>query len=204
MRALIFSGGEFLSLPDSIDIKSYDIIIAADSGYLTASELGILPDVFVGDFDSCPKEFIKAKKIIALNPVKDMTDTQEAILEAVKSGAQKITLLGGLGNRIDHTISNIHLLKYTRSLGAELEIVDVNTYITLAGREKVVKKRNGFCLSLIPLTDCEGVSVSGVFYPLENASMPVGNPYGISNEFTEDTAHISLKSGDLLVVLCKS
>lgn len=204
MRVLIFSGGEFTRLPDGIDIYNYDVIIAADSGYLSACDCGIVPDVFVGDFDSVLREKVSAAKIISLNPVKDKTDTQEAIDYAVSQGAKHITIVGALGNRFDHTLANVHLLKYARTSNVFAEIVDVNTYITLADSELFIKKKDGFCISLLPLSDCFGVSVSGVFYPLDNADMPIGNPYGISNEFTDDFAKISVKSGELLVILSKS
>lgn len=204
MRALIFSGGEFTHLPDGIDIHNYDLVIAADSGYLSAHDCGIIPDVFVGDFDSLLKEDVVSKKIISLNPVKDKTDTQEAIDYAVSQGVKSITLVGALGNRFDHTLANVHLLKYARISGVFAEIADTDTYITLVDGELLIKKKDGFCISLLPLSDCGGVSVSGVFYPLENADMPIGNPYGISNEFIDDFAKISVKSGELLVILSKS
>lgn len=204
MKALIFSGGEFSQMPDYIDINEYELIIAADSGYLAAQSAGVTPHIVIGDFDSYPQNLVSAQKIIRLNPVKDMTDTQEAIDEAILRGATHITMLGALGGRIDHAMANIHLLKYALDKGATAEIADVNSYVTLVSGSQSITRAEGFCLSLIPLTDCEGVSISGVYYPLENASMSVGNPYGISNEFIEDTAHISVKQGELLLILCKS
>lgn len=204
MKALIFSGGEFLALPEDIDTKEYSLIICADSGYLASKKTGVLPDVFIGDFDSVSKEEVEIKKIIELNPIKDKTDTQEAIDYAIAQGADFITILGALGKRFDHALANVHLLKYARSLGAITEIADVDTHITLVTDKAEISKKDGFCLSLLPLTDCTGVSVSGVYYPLENAEMPVGVPYGISNEFTENKAHISVDAGELLVILSKS
>lgn len=204
MKALIFSGGGFSGLPDSIDINEYELVIAADSGYASAVESGVVPHIVIGDFDSFPHDLVRADKIIRLNPVKDMTDTQEAIDEAVKKGAEHITILGALGGRVDHTLANIHLLKYAQSKGAKAEIVDKDTYICLADNNCSIVRIEGFCLSLIPLTDCKGVSISGVFYPLENAELLVGNPYGISNEFTENKAEIKIDEGDLLVMLCRS
>ena len=204
MRALIFSGGEFTCLPDGINLNDYDLIIAADSGYLSACDCGVVPDVFVGDFDSVLKEEVKAKEIISLNPVKDKTDTQEAIDYAVSHGAKFITILGALGNRFDHALANVHLLKYAHNQGIKAEIMDTDTYIKLVSDELCIKKQDGFCISLLPLTDCLGVSVTGVFYPLDNAEMCVGDPYGISNEFLDDFAKVSVISGDLLVILSKS
>lgn len=204
MRALIFSGGEFARLPDDVNLNNYDLVIAADSGYLAACDCGVVPDVFIGDFDSVLKEEVKSKKIISLNPVKDKTDTQEAIDYAVSHGAKFITIVGALGNRFDHTLANVHLLKYAHTKGVMAEIADTDTYVTLVDSELSLKKKDGFCISLLPLSDCFGVSATGVFYPLDNAEMSIGNPYGISNEFVDDFAKISVKSGDLLVILSKS
>ncbi len=204
MKALIFSGGEFTSFPEYINKDEYELIIAADSGFLAAIDSGISPHIFIGDFDSVPEYEVTAPEIIRLYPVKDMTDTQEAIDVAISRGADKITILGALGGRIDHSLANLHLLKFARDKGVFAEIADVDSYICLAQDFTEISKKDGFCLSLIPLTDCAGVSVSGVYYPLSDASMPVGNPYGISNEFTENTAKISVKSGELLIMLCKS
>ncbi len=204
MKALIFSGGKFSALPDTININEYSLIIGADSGYLNATDVNVTPDIFIGDFDSVSEEEINSENIIRLHPVKDKTDTQEAVDVAVSHGATHITILGALGKRIDHTIANIHLLKYARDLGVNAEIIDTDTYLTLVTDTLDVCKRAGYCISLLPLTDCTGVTASGVFYPLDNACLPVGNPYGISNEFVSDVAHIEVLSGELLVILCKS
>lgn len=204
MKALIFSGGDFVSVPEYLNINEYDITLCCDGGYISAKDSGITPDIFVGDFDSVPRDLVDCPEITRLYPVKDMTDTQEAIDVAVARGADEITILGALGGRIDHTLANIHLLKYAKEKGAVCTIADTDTYISLVTDNAKIYKKDGFCLSLIPLTDCFGVSISGVYYPLDNADMPVGNPYGISNEFTEDTAHISLVTGELLVILAKS
>ncbi len=204
MKALIFSGGDFSSIPDYLNINEYDITLCCDGGFLSAKDSGVTPDIFVGDFDSVPEELVDCPEIIRLYPIKDMTDTQEAIDTAISRGAEEITVLGALGGRIDHTLANIHLLKYAKGKGVNIEMADVNTYILLVTDSARISKKDGFCLSLIPLTDCSGVSISGVYYPLDNADMPVGNPYGISNEFTEDEAHISLTLGELLVILAKS
>ncbi len=204
MKALIFSGGEFSSLPEYINVNEYELIIAADSGYLSAQNAGVTPNIFIGDFDSVPESEVCSPEIIRLYPVKDMTDTQEAIDVAIARGAKEITILGALGGRIDHTLANLHLLKYARDKGVAAEITDVDSYICLVEKSLTIARHEGFCLSLIPLTDCTGVSISGVYYPLDNAQMPVGIPYGISNEFTEDTAQITVEAGELLLMLCKS
>ncbi len=205
MKALIFSGGDFHGLPDYVNTAEYDIIIGADKGYFYAESLGIIPHIFVGDSDSLPKNtIVKSKTRVNLKCEKDMTDTQEAIDIAIREGATHITITAALGGRADHHLANIHLLKYAYEHGAQAEIADLYSYITLVTESSDIKKRDGYCLSLIPLTDCHCVSVSGVYYPLDNAHLSVGSTLGVSNEFVNDSAKISVGKGFLLAMVCKS
>lgn len=205
MKALIFSGGAFSGLPEELIPQDFDWVIAADKGYLYAKESGVVPHIFVGDRDSLPDDItISAKETILLPPIKDMTDTQEAIDVAISRGATEITITAALGGRMDHALANLHLLKYGKDRGATISLTDKNSYITLIDAPTSFSRKEGFCLSLLPLTHCEHVSVSGVFYPLSDAVMALGHPYGVSNEFTEDTAVVDPGTGELFVMICKS
>lgn len=204
MKALIFSGGDFNGMPDYLNTDEYDIIIGADKGYAYAESVGIIPHIYVGDSDSLPENtIIKSENKIHLNTEKDMTDTQEAVDIAINKGASKITILGALGKRADHALANIHLLKYAYEKGAAAEIADTQNQIILVTKSAAIEKRDGCCISLIPLTDCKGVSISGVYYPLNNAHLSVGTTLGVSNEFVSDSAKISIEKGLLLVIVCK-
>ncbi len=205
MKALIFSGGVFDGIPEGLDLSKFSLTIAADKGYKYAKISGITPDIFVGDCDSLSEDTkIESETIVRLAPVKDATDTQEAVLLAIENGAAEITVLGALGNRIDHTLANIHLLKYCLDRGVNAYLLDKSTFVTLIDRPTKFPKKDGFCISAIPLTKCEHISAKGVFYPLEDAVMELGNPYGVSNEFAEDIATFDPGTGLLLIIICKS
>lgn len=58
----------------------------------------------------------------------------------------------------------------------------------------------GDLVSLLPLCgDVEGVSTSGLRYPLHNETLFAGCARGVSNEFTAHQAEVSLRRGLLLV-----
>ena len=82
-------------------------------------------------------------------------------------------------------------------------ILTASTRVFLVSDKISVKRDNFKYLSLIPLTEtADGVSISGVKYPLENAVLKREKNLGISNEFDSDTAEISVKKG-LLTVVCE-
>lgn len=82
------------------------LVIAADSGLITAAEYTIKIDILLGDFDSITSTDEKLARIVKKYPVnKDYTDTELALLEAQEQGVQQIVLIGGNGGRFDHLLA---------------------------------------------------------------------------------------------------
>lgn len=81
-------------------------VIAADGGLDHTRQLGIVPDVVVGDFDSLegrpPRTDVRT---IALPALKDDPDMLSALKVGWSAGCREFHVYGGLGGRIDHTIS---------------------------------------------------------------------------------------------------
>ncbi len=210
MTAYIFTGGEIaVGSMDGLGLhmSEADLIIAADSGYNNASRLGVRPGLLLGDLDSIdrgaldPDELEHIEKII-VPAIKDDTDTQLAVDTALERGADEIIIIGGLGGRLDHTLSTVFLLEYIKDKGARGVITDGRNRVRImeSGEELTIKRGYKY-LSLVGLTDtCEGVSISGVFYPLKDAVLERKYAFAVSNEITADAAEISLSKGILLVI----
>ena len=52
--------------------------------------------------------------------------------------------------------------------------------------------------------DAEGVTLRGLYYPLENGRLTCAFPLGVSNHFTGDEAEITVEKGNLLIIWDKS
>ena len=210
MTTYIFTGGKLAvgSMDElGLHMSEADLIIAADSGYNNASRLGVRPGLLLGDLDSidrkklAPDELEHIEKII-VPAIKDDTDTQLAVDTALERGADEIIIIGGLGGRLDHTLSTVFLLEYIKDKGARGVITDGRNRVQImeSGEELTIKRGYKY-LSLVGLTDtCEGVSISGVFYPLKDAVLERKYAFAVSNEITADAAEISLSKGILLVI----
>lgn len=211
MNFLIISGGAVSDDFACGIIKNggYEIIIAADSGMELLHRLGIDPDMIVGDFDSVSEKVLEEYRekehieISMLDPVKDDTDTEHAIREAIRWGAKHITILGGTGTRLDHVLGNINLLGIGIEENVEIELLDPHNRVRMLDHGITLSKRKqyGKFFSLIPYTDeVKGVTLSGVKYPLDHYNMSGFNSLGISNEITEMTAEIAFEEGLLLLI----
>ena len=99
----------------NIDDLANSYLIGVEMGAIKLINLGYEPDLAIGDFDSCSSNDIdiikkNSKNIIILNPIKDKTDTEEAILKALD--INDILILGGIkGKRIEHFYANLMLIE---------------------------------------------------------------------------------------------
>lgn len=199
-RALIITGG-YINF-ERIDINSnkYDYIVAADSGYISAQKLGIIPDIIIGDFDSAdfPETSIET---IVLPAEKDDTDTMLACNLAIKQGCKHLTIVGGTGGRADHFLSNVFSLESFKDKGIDSVLTDGDNEITVLKNETVVIVNSNKYLSLFSVGECT-VSLSGCKYPLTNHLLTGKNPsFAVSNEIIDHEAVITVKG---MAILCQS
>ncbi|MBR6792489.1 MAG: thiamine diphosphokinase, partial [Ruminococcus sp.] len=116
---IIIAGGDFdISSVSAEKLKSEaELIICADRGLKYADEMGLVPDILIGDFDSYIDEVHFDGEIIRTVPEKDDTDTIMAVRLAISRGVRRIILYGALGGRFDHSIANIQTLLFASEQG---------------------------------------------------------------------------------------
>lgn len=225
MKVVIISGGhtEDDFALEWLQENKYELLIAADSGMEFLFRNQLVPDVIAGDFDSvgqeayehfvgegmedasCEGTWKKDKKpeILRLNPIKDDTDTEFVIREAIRRGATSITVLGGTGTRLDHVMGNVHLLGIGLGCNVEIELVDAHNRVRMISSELVLEREKQFgdFVSILPFAgDAKGVTLKGFKYPLDKAVVKSFSSLGISNEIVEDKAVVQVEDGVLLVI----
>lgn len=225
MKVVIISGGH---IEDDFALEwlqenKYELLIAADSGMEFLFRNQLVPDVIAGDFDSVGQEAYEhfvgegmedascegtwkkdiKPEILRLNPIKDDTDTEFVIREAIRRGATSITVLGGTGTRLDHVIGNVHLLGIGLGCNVEIELVDAHNRVRMISSELVLEREKQFgdFVSILPFAgDAKGVTLKGFKYPLDKAVVKSFSSLGISNEIVEDKAVVQVEEGVLLVI----
>lgn len=180
--------------------KADELIIAADGGCAYLKNADIMPDIIIGDFDSLG--FVpEGKEVIKLNPVKDITDMDAAVKEGVKRGCTEFHLYGACGGRIDHTLANIQLvtsLAY-KNFKAFIHDESIITAVT-NGEIKFDAGYKGYVSVFSHSDKCEGVTIEGLKYTLDNAELKNIFPLGVSNEFIGTESKIKVRNGTLIVV----
>lgn len=191
-----------------IEQERPEVMIAADRGMDFFYRSQKIPDVIIGDFDSAEPEglsYFRAQgvRVEALSPMKDDTDTEAALRLAIAMGAERITLLGAVGSRLDHVLANIALLGIGLTAGAPVVIADANNRIRMADRSLVINRAEqyGKYVSLLPYTpEVTHLTLRGFKYPLCDVTLRGFCSLGVSNEIVEEKAEIVFESGILLVM----
>lgn len=211
MKYLVVSGGHAKDdfVTEVIKQGGFELVVAADSGMDFLYRTGIMPDLIVGDLDSAKSDaldyFRQFEQIdmCVLNPQKDETDTEFAVRESIRRGADDITIVGGTGTRIDHVLGNVALLGIGLEENIRIRMLDEHNRVRMIDSPLVIKREEqyGKYISLVPYSDkVTGVTLVGLKYPLTDYTMGGFNSLGISNEIVEEEASISLTSGQLLVI----
>ncbi|WP_022664385.1 thiamine diphosphokinase [Desulfospira joergensenii] len=216
MKCIIIAGGLFEPDPTrggKLDrlVKKADLIIAADGGANHLRSLDITPHFIIGDLDSIHPEtrnFYEKKKVefIRYPSRKGNTDTDLCVDFSLEKGASDITLAGMTGQRLDHTLANIFLLRRMADLKVTARIIDGHNEIYLftcsnpRGDSLELEGRPGEFLSVIPISErVEGVTLKGLEYPLDNHTLEFGSTLGISNCYKDRKAVISITNGSLII-----
>ena len=207
MHVVIFAGGTLQS-GKAVEkaIASAELIIAADSGAMTALHYGCVPAIIVGDFDSLAlsePEIVKmGSQIVRAQVEKDETDTELAVQVALEHGAERITILGGIGGeRFDHTMANILLLAGFETVPMQIIDGPSTCWLVRGPGNTSIEGQAGDLLSLLPLTgEAGGVRTTDLYYPLHGETLYFGKPRGVSNVLTSERAEVSLERGLLLVI----
>lgn len=180
-------------------------VVAVDAGAEALHALGRVPDLVVGDMDS-----VRAGTLAALERAgarverhaREKRDTDAALGLRHLAGCDEVLFVGPGGGRPDHALANLHLLAQA-SLAARARAVDEDHLTWIATPERAVELRlaTGAILSAIPFdAEVSGIRYEGLAYPLEDATMRAGDPYGVSNRAAGPAQRVRVGKGRLLLV----
>ncbi|TVR24951.1 MAG: thiamine diphosphokinase [Nitriliruptor sp.] len=207
-QVVVLAGGDPVQLPLPRPLPHpIDLVIAADGGYDAAATLAVPVDVLVGDLDSVSPDGLATARAagtrIERHPVdKDRTDLALALDAVVADGPAEVLLIGGHGGRLDHLLANVALLAAPEYGTLRISALLGEAVVTvLRDRRARLLGRPGELVSLLAMHGpAHGVTTTGLRFPLDHATLPVGSSLGVSNEFTGSHATVAVTDGVLVAV----
>ena len=188
-------------------VRPDDYLIAADGGMNILNTAGIIPDLFVGDFDSFSGSVPNGTELIRLNVRKDDTDSMRCASIAVERGFKELVLLGAMGGTASHTFSNYAVLSFLADNGVNAIMSDKYEDVrVLSEGEYSFANLNGSEFSVFPF-GCDSVVVSYTGesdYPAKELKLPENSSLGKSNVFRSDDVKIAVNKGKAIIFSSKT
>jgi thiamine pyrophosphokinase len=198
MRTLIALNGRILDLAACGRIaRTCGRKICADGGARHLRALDLTPDLLVGDLDSIDADSLAWMEsrgvLIRRYPVeKDWTDSElalQAALEDMGAGGGEVWMIGAFGDRLDHVLANMGMAATLAARGIRAWLTDGTTYLLcIKGPDDIKIDLDTLGLddpyvSVIPSSGASltGVTLSGLVYPLCDATLAPGSTRGVSN-----------------------
>jgi thiamine pyrophosphokinase len=201
----ILLGGELARTPRLDAQIAGSRVIAADSGIRHAARLGVVPELWAGDFDSvtADERAEHAALAVATYPAdKDATDGEIAVEEALSRGATRLVLAGAFGGpRADHAYR--HLAAALALAEAGLDVLLTSGWQEgrplLPGTDHTLDYEDGTLFSVIGFTDLEALTLTGAKWPLTRRDVPFGSSLTLSNT-VRGTLTARLEAGRAMLI----
>ena len=226
MNVIIIGAGNVNKdhLIETVERMEDPFMVGVDGGIKHIIDAGIKPDIVLGDMDSVKlddddrvklAEYIdEGTKEVVLPTEKDDTDSEHAmhmVLDIVKPG-DKVVLLGMSGTRLDHTISNVIMLRLFAMKDIDAFMADEHNVIRVLGvygesPASVILSKDeteGKYVSVIPLSDVvEGLTIKDAKYEVTDFMLDKSSGRCISNESLGKDIMISIKTGEIILIISR-
>jgi thiamine pyrophosphokinase len=187
--------------PNESDIRLWtgesDVIIAADGAADLLLDMGVTPNVLIGDMDGIRPETLQeldGRAEIYFDNSQETTDFQKALSHAAIVGATSTAVLNYEGSRVDHMLSTL----FTPFAGDVRLIGSDSQARKLSTGSHQVDVVPGTRVSLIALEPTRVTECSGLRYSPVGLVLAIGGRDGVSNTATEDYIALIIESGTLL------
>ncbi|MBI5706037.1 MAG: thiamine diphosphokinase [Armatimonadetes bacterium] len=183
-----------------------DELLAADAGADLLALIGVQPDLVIGDMDSAQNPATIAawaatgRTTLVQDDDQERTDCDKLLSAAEARGFDAITLAAVEGDRIDHLLSTLYSAAQS-PLAVRVALRTGIGWVLKADDYVEVSTKPGRLVSLLPLSETEGVSLQGVEWPLKDVRLAPLGKRSISNRATSDHVSARVLEGAALFVV---
>ena len=172
-------------------IDSNNFFISIDAKLENLKELGVKPNLILGDLDSAAiNELDSQIEVVELSD-QNKTDLEKSLDYCKENSIKKVVILGSSGLREDHSMANI-LIASTYADILQIELI-TNYYRIIFVRENTKINAPNAPVSIISLSSDNKIKTSGLKYDLNNEKLKSFS-HGISNKVNGDNFTVEAES----------
>ena len=179
----------------------FDYVVAVDGGRAVLDELGCVPDLTLGDFDSLG--YVPDGSTVERHPThKDKSDLELAFDRVAGKGFDDVVAYGALGGRLDHTVANLQMCARFAEAGLAVTLVGPDCAVRILvgpAQYELPQLPHGTVSVFAGTAEAMGVTETGLAYPLDKVTLSNRTSLGLSNELVGKPASVSVERGTLYV-----
>ena len=180
----------------------FETLICADGGANTALRYEIVPEYIIGDLDSIKPEtydyYYDKCEIIQTKRQND-TDVEKCLKFVIKHKYAEAILLGGTGDRLDHSFCNLGIvLKYSDKISAK--VIHEKSLLSVYEGNVKLKTIPGETISIYGFDEKTKIKSYGLKYPLKNILLPFGKRESTSNSAIAKDVRLQIRGGKVFVI----
>jgi len=210
MPTIVFAGGDPGSFSYLCTVDYADaFLVAVDRGLSVMSQLGLTPELFVGDGDSVVPELLagldrERTQVVVLPAHKDVSDLEAAFdLLVTMERHGSVLVLAGLGGRLDHCLFNLHLAARHLADFEDITFEDDRCLVRPLRGSNVLELLSGTTVSFVPVTPEVELSLTGFAYPLSRAVVQQGSTRTLSNVACGLVQQVVVERGTVVMIAWK-
>ncbi|MHC1679611.1 MAG: thiamine diphosphokinase [Candidatus Cryosericum sp.] len=210
MSTIVFAGGDPGSFSSLRTVEVVDaFLVAVDRGLTVMSQLGLTPDLFVGDGDSVVPELLagldrERTRVVTLPAQKDVSDLEAAFdLLVTMERRGSVLVLAGLGGRLDHCLFNLQLAARHLADFEDITFEDDRCLVRPLAGSNVLQLLSGTTVSFVPVTPEVELSLTGFAYPLSRAVVLQGSTRTLSNVACGLVQQVVVERGTVVMIAWK-
>lgn len=200
-RVALIANGEIQDLEwTAFQLRHFPFLVAVDGGLNHCRHMQLQPDLLVGDLDSVAPEilgFYACVPTLRFPSLKDETDLELAIEALIQKNVREIAVFGGLGKRMDHTLSNLCLMyRHPQQVRMEAE----GETLFFLHKAQVIPTFPGQVISLIPFQGpATGICSKGLKWELVDYTL---DPRHVSQSNVSEGSGVELTLDTGSVLCC--
>ena len=192
---VLFGNGESPThkIPTEI-LKNARTILCTDGGANKLKNIGLQPDLILGDFDSISDNSFGCEIIKLVDQSK--TDLEKSLDWCKKNGITKLDLVGFSGEQDDHNMAALWTLV---SFSEKMELTFYSNTSKIICVKGVARfdSFTGQTISIIPTRENIEISADGLKYPLNKSIL---NPPSFGTRNSAKVDHFSIQTNGLVWV----
>jgi thiamine pyrophosphokinase len=172
-------------------------IIATDGAYKKLKKINFLPDVLIGDLDSCGHINDKNQMKVIFDPCQKTSDFQKALKYTKNHGIYPFIITGLNGGNLDHIIGNINILSELK----DFILTDNKNCLAILlaeGQNKTFDIPINTRISIFPITSAK-VNTEGLNWNLDNLDLFFGKTFSLSNFSVDRKVNFQVINGKILI-----